>query len=135
MSPVTCHVSHVTCHMSHVMCHMSHVRCHISCVTHHIFFLSFLTKWWSVSVKGLLSMGPTPFSYLSVQSQYLYICPISLSLYLANTTIYTSIYIKSHLQDTPLLKFQSHNNKTVTHYFHNTKKLTHQFPNTQTQSN
>ena len=35
-------MSHVTCHMSHVMCH-----CH--------FYFCFMTKWWSLSVKGLLS--------------------------------------------------------------------------------
>ena len=45
VSCVTCHVSHVTCHVSHVMCHF------------------FWTKWWSLSVEGLLSTGPTPSSF------------------------------------------------------------------------
>ena len=47
MSHVACHMSHVTCHVSHVICHMSHV------------FKKNLTKWWSLSVEGLLSTGPT----------------------------------------------------------------------------
>ena len=43
---------HVTCHLSHVTCHMSRVTCHVSK----------WTKWWSLSVEGLLSTGPTPSS-------------------------------------------------------------------------
>ena len=60
MSHAMCHihVSHVTCHVSHVMCHISCVTCHVS----HVTF--FLTKWWSLSVEGLLSTGPTLYRYL-----------------------------------------------------------------------
>ena len=43
-------LKHVTCHMSRVTCHMSRVKC---------FFFVFFTKWWSLSVEGLLSTGPT----------------------------------------------------------------------------
>ena len=51
MSCVTCHVFCVTCYMSGVTC--------------HFFFSSFFrTKWWSLSVEGLLSTGPTPSSSL-----------------------------------------------------------------------
>ena len=61
MSHVTCPMSHVTCHMSHVMCHMSYVACYL-----YIYFF-FRTKWWSLSVKSLLSIGPTPSTfYLSL---------------------------------------------------------------------
>ena len=67
---VTCHVSHVTCHMSHVTCHVSRVTtCHLSrvrCHMSHVFFSSyffFRIKWWSLSVEGLLSTGPTPSSF------------------------------------------------------------------------
>ena len=56
MSYVTCHMSRVTCHVSCVACHVSNVICHFS----HIYF--FQTKWWSLSVEGLLSTGPTPSS-------------------------------------------------------------------------
>ena len=45
MSPVTRQVSSVTCQVSGVI------------------FFFFLTNWGSLSVKGLLSMGPTPSSY------------------------------------------------------------------------
>ena len=52
---VTCHVSRVTCHVSQDMCHMS-----------IFYYLSFFprTKWWSLSVEGLLSTGPTPSSLI-----------------------------------------------------------------------
>ena len=66
VSHVTCHMSHVTCHVSHVTCHMSRVTCHMSCVTCHMspfFLLLFPTKWWSLSVEGMLSTGPTPSSF------------------------------------------------------------------------
>ena len=55
---------HVTCHVSRITCHVPHVTCHMSGVT---FFSSsfFLTKWWSLSVEGLLLTGPTPSSLLS----------------------------------------------------------------------
>ena len=58
---VMCHVSRVTCHVSHVTCHVSHVTCHMS----HILFIFFIfwTMWWSLSVEGLLSTGPTPSSF------------------------------------------------------------------------
>ena len=36
---------------------MSHGTCHIS----FFFFFFFRTKWWSLSVEGLLSMGPSFF--------------------------------------------------------------------------
>ena len=54
-------VSHVTCHLSCVMCHLSPVTCKKNPI---IFFFLFLrkknlTKWWSKSMKGLLSTGPT----------------------------------------------------------------------------
>ena len=42
-----CHVSRPTCHMSHVI----------------LFSSFFQTKWWSLSVKGLFSMGPTLSSF------------------------------------------------------------------------
>ena len=57
-TPTTCHMSHVTCHVSHITCHTSRVRCHMS------HFLLLLIKWWSLSVEGLLSTGPTPSSSL-----------------------------------------------------------------------
>ena len=38
---------------------MSRVTCHVSHVTSHFFFL---TQWQSLSVEGMLSMGPTPSS-------------------------------------------------------------------------
>ena len=52
-------MSHVTCYMSHVTCHMSHVICH-NIFFYFIFF--FRTKWWTLSMEGLLSTGPTPSS-------------------------------------------------------------------------
>ena len=59
-SRVTCHVSRVTCHVSRVTCHVSHVT-----IFFFILFIFFLrTKWWSLLVEGLLSMGPTPSSFL-----------------------------------------------------------------------
>ena len=45
--------------MSGVRCQVSLVRCHVSDV---MFFCLFLTKWWSLLVEGMLSMGPTPSS-------------------------------------------------------------------------
>ena len=51
--------------MSHVMCHMSHVMCHMP-QTFMIFYFNFLfhlfifcSKWWSLSVEGLLSTKPS----------------------------------------------------------------------------
>ena len=60
-------VSCVACHMSRVMCHMSRVTCHMSRFFSRFFLLFFFfsffqTKWWSLSVEGLLSTGPTPSS-------------------------------------------------------------------------
>ena len=52
---------------------MSCVRCHMSCVTCHFFSYFFLTMFWSLSVEGLLSTGPTPPSFnipLSLDFQY-----------------------------------------------------------------
>ena len=49
--------------MSHVMCHVSRATRHKSRVTCHM--IRFRTKWWSLSVKGLLSTGPTPPSFLN----------------------------------------------------------------------
>ena len=54
-----------TCHMSQVACHVSHVTCHMSQVTYHKSYFFFFTKWWSLSVEGLLSMGPSPSSFYS----------------------------------------------------------------------
>ena len=76
VSCVRCHVAPVTCHLSHVNCHLSHVKCHLSPVTcQKCFYIFFYykknkyislkknwTKWWSQSVEGLLSTGPTPSS-------------------------------------------------------------------------
>ena len=80
MSCITCHVSHVTCHVSPVTCHLSRVTSHLS---HDkiFFFITFFfikityqnkknadfsasltknwTKWWSWSLEGMLSTGPT----------------------------------------------------------------------------
>ena len=53
VSCVTCHVSRVTYHVSRVTCPVSHVTCHVF----------FWTKWWSLSVEGLLSTGPTPSTF------------------------------------------------------------------------
>ena len=61
MSHVMCHVSR---HMSRVTCHMSRVTCHMSQFYLFIFFFS-RTKWWSLSVEGLLSTGPTPSSFIN----------------------------------------------------------------------
>ena len=56
-----CQVTRVTCQMSNVKCHMSRVTCHVSL----FFFFLFWIKWWSLSVEGLLSTGPTPSSLYS----------------------------------------------------------------------
>ena len=45
--------------MSRVSCYISHVTCHISHYYYYYLFLFFLTTWWSYSVEGLLSTGPT----------------------------------------------------------------------------
>ena len=47
--------------MSRVTCHMSRVTCNF------FFLLKKFTKWWSYSVEGLLSTGPTPSSLLTVR--------------------------------------------------------------------
>ena len=94
MSCVTCHVSHVTCHVSHVTCHMS-----------LFFFFLFRTKWWSLSVEGLLSTGPTPSLVYSQKwpnmwgesctvlrlrlMRKLVMCPISWSAHIFETSICT----------------------------------------------
>ena len=46
--------------------HTTRVTCHVSHVTSHIFFFFFRTKWWTLSVEGLLSTGPTPSSLYCV---------------------------------------------------------------------
>ena len=51
-------MSHVPWHLSRVICNVSRVRCHMS----HFFFG---IKWQSLSVEGLLSMGPTMSSFYS----------------------------------------------------------------------
>ena len=56
---VTCSFSHVTCQVSCVTCHVSLVMCHKS----HFFL--FFTKWWSLSMEGLLSMWPTRSSLIA----------------------------------------------------------------------
>ena len=56
-----CHMSCVTCHVSHVMCHTSF----------YLFIFIFLrTKWWSLSVEGLLSTGLTPSSFYNATDCY-----------------------------------------------------------------
>ena len=88
VSCVMCHMSHVPCHLSPVMCHVSCVTFHMS---NYFFYLKkkmfFCLKkmdkvvelvsggsiingaypvqflWWSQSVEGLLSAGPTPCSF------------------------------------------------------------------------
>ena len=66
MSCVTCHVSHVTCHLSPVTCQKKF----FFDILIHIFFLrkKNWTKWWSQSVQGLLSTGPTPSSLTNKQT-------------------------------------------------------------------
>ena len=83
MKHVSCQVSGVTCQVSHVTSnfqtvrakelkfrekvnllppvtfHMLHVTSHMSHITILVFFLCFLTKWWSYLVEGLFSAGPT----------------------------------------------------------------------------
>ena len=59
--PSTCHLPYVTCHVSHVTCHVSHVTCHCR----NIYFF---TVWWSYSVEGLLSTGPTPSSFFIIRN-------------------------------------------------------------------
>ena len=51
--------SHVTCHVSCVRCHVSRVLCHVLASGVAFFYFYLGTKWWSQSVEGLLSMGPT----------------------------------------------------------------------------
>ena len=59
MLHVMCHVSQVTYHVSHVTSQVTHFKCHFF----FFFLLLFsLTRWWSQSVEGLLSMGLTPAS-------------------------------------------------------------------------
>ena len=53
---VICHVSHVTCHVSGVACHLSQVTCQVLYVKWRSIYFYF-TKWWSLSVEGLLSTG------------------------------------------------------------------------------
>ena len=70
-----CHVSHVTCHVSPFTCHLSPVTCHLSHVKKISFTFFFIKKkyiyiyilknWWSWSVEGLLSTGPTPSSLIT----------------------------------------------------------------------
>ena len=84
MSCVTCHVSHVTCHVSHVMCHMSQ------------FFSFFFTKWWSLSVEGLLSTGPTPSSLCSSSGPNEPSCNYTVLLQLGSGPLcYTSVYTRA----------------------------------------
>ena len=61
-APTMCHMSHIICHMSGVRCQVSPVMCHF-CSS--FFSFLFLTKWWRLLGKGLLSMGPTPSSCMS----------------------------------------------------------------------
>ena len=60
-----CETCHMSCVKSHVICHVSHSMCHISCVTvfNLLYIFSFWNKWWSLLVEGLLSTGPTLYSF------------------------------------------------------------------------
>ena len=55
-------VSRVTCHMSHYYYYL-------------LFIYFFRTKWWSLSVEGLLSTGPTTPSFLT-DSVYTGVCDL-----------------------------------------------------------
>ena len=54
----------------HFTCHMLHVMCHVSCAMFHMSYVTFFggwggTKWWSLSVEGLLTTGHTPSSFIA----------------------------------------------------------------------
>ena len=57
-SPIKCLISGVTCHVSHVRCPVSE-----SMYYYYYYYIFFFTNWRSKSMKGLLSMGPTPSSF------------------------------------------------------------------------
>ena len=48
------------CHMSNVRCQVSGVgvRCHVSYVRCSFFYFFFWTKFWSLLVEGISSLGP-----------------------------------------------------------------------------
>ena len=58
-----CHVLCVTCHTSRVTCHLSPVTCNF-----FLYIIFLLKRWWSSSVEGLLSTGPTPSSFSNANS-------------------------------------------------------------------
>ena len=67
--------SHTMCHVSHVMCHLSPVTCILSYVKKYIYLKKIFKKnnwltWWSQSLEGLLSTGPTPSSFQSCPKYY-----------------------------------------------------------------
>jgi hypothetical protein len=107
MSRATCHdVSRVTCHVSHVTCHVSHV----------IFFPSFFrTKWWSLSVEGLLSTGPTPssFSYRCLHNCYSFMTGMS-SYNSQLTPVFWCILRKEVQQSSPLCLIGLYLNLVIT---------------------
>ena len=94
-SHVTCHVSRVTCHVSHVTCYMSRVTCHVSHVT---FF--FFIKWWSLSVEGLLSTGPTPSSLYLLTKVYKIIGKKYIKNHFFQSTYFTNRSNIPHAQNT-----------------------------------
>ena len=71
LSPVTCHMSPITCIVSHgFFCNIFVSYCKKYIVKTNILFLFhfyYLTRWWSYLVKGLLSTGPNPSSFLNNQ--------------------------------------------------------------------
>ena len=84
--------------MSHVACHLSRVMCHMSHVTSHRYF--FLTNWWSLSVEGLLSTGPTPsslglYDYLKSYKTYL----LKYSLNKLCFRVFRQMYSNDHFWD------------------------------------
>ena len=60
----TCPPQNVIFNMSHVTCHLSHVTCPVSCVMCHINL--FFDKVVKLISGGLLSMGPTPSSFIEI---------------------------------------------------------------------
>ena len=60
-----CHITGVTYHVSGVACHVSGVTCQVILIFLNLKKKKIIRKkWWSGSVEGLLSTGPTPSSSL-----------------------------------------------------------------------